>query len=282
MMALSFPRSRKKLPPRLADGMRIYAIGDIHGRADLLDEVLDAIDADRAARPGLQVREIYLGDYVDRGPDSRGVLDRLLARSRTQQAVFLKGNHETYAAGFLNDPALWRSWQHFGGCEMLLSYGLTPPRNATAGDQAGLAAALARVMPESHRRFLGGLQPSFACGDFFFVHAGVRPGRALTKQRQEDLLSIREDFLFCERDFGKVVVHGHTPSRLPEVHHNRINIDTGAYATGRLTCLRLEADTMNFYLSDLAGWHELEELRAPDHAAAARRAIPALLPQGDL
>jgi serine/threonine protein phosphatase 1 len=127
-----------------------------------------------------------------------------------------------------------------------MSYGVTPSINANAATQAQLAVAFDQALPESHRRFIGNLKSSFTCGDFFFVHAGVRPGIPLTKQREEDLLWIRQDFLFCEEDFGKIIVHGHTPVPQPDIRPNRINIDTGAFATGRLTCLILEDDKMHF------------------------------------
>ena len=123
-----------------------------------------------------------------------------------------------------------------------MSYGLAPFINKRM--QAELAAEFDKALPPSHKNFLSDLKTSFICGDYFFVHAGVRPGIALEKQRQEDLLWIRQEFLFCEEDFGKIVVHGHTPVQQPEIRSNRINIDTGAYATGRLSCLVLEADTM--------------------------------------
>jgi serine/threonine protein phosphatase 1 len=228
------------------DGIRIYAIGDIHGRADLLDQMLNRIDADLTKNPVSFEIEVFLGDYIDRGPDSRQVLDRLVARSRTRQMVFLKGNHETYLADFVNNPPILDDWQRIGGLETLMSYGITPSINANTAAQVRLAAAFDQVLPESHRRFLGSLKTSFTCGDFYFVHAGVRPGIPLGKQREEDLLWIRNEFLLCEQEFSKIVVHGHTPVRQPDFRPNRINIDTGAYATGNLTCLILEDDTMRF------------------------------------
>ena len=126
-----------------------------------------------------------------------------------------------------------------------MSYGVKPSLNVDTATQTALAAALRQAIPESHRRFLRDLKLSFACGDFFFVHAGIRPGIALERQRAEDLLWIRQDFLLCEDDFGKIVVHGHTPVAQPDVRPNRINIDTGAFATGRLTCLKLEGNEMS-------------------------------------
>jgi serine/threonine protein phosphatase 1 len=240
-----FPPSNSRNPrPRVPDGVRVYAIGDIHGRADLLDGVLDHIDSDLAEAPVSDSLEIFLGDYVDRGPDSRGVLDRLVARNLTHRMVFLKGNHETFLSQFVSKPAILGDWQRLGGLETLMSYGLTPSINADTVTQAKLATALDQAMPPSHRRFLDDLRSSFTFGDFYFVHAGVRPGISLAKQREEDLLWIRNEFLLCEDDFGKIVVHGHTPVPQVDIRSNRINIDTGAYATGSLTCLVLEEDTI--------------------------------------
>jgi serine/threonine protein phosphatase 1 len=243
-----FPPStlRESRRPRVPDGIRIYAIGDIHGRADLLDQVLNRIDADLTKNPISFEIEVFLGDYIDRGPDSRQALDRLVVRSRTRRMVFLKGNHETYLADFVNTPSILNDWQRIGGLETLISYGVTPSINANAAAQARIAAALYQVLPESHRRFLGNLRTSFTCGDFYFVHAGVRPGIPLEKQREEDLLWIRHEFLLSEEEFTKIVVHGHTPVLEPDFRPNRINIDTGAYATGNLTCLILENETMRF------------------------------------
>jgi serine/threonine protein phosphatase 1 len=245
MRSVFRPR-KEKLRPRVPEGVRIYAIGDIHGRADLLDRMLNCIDADLASNPVRLGIEVYLGDYIDRGPASREVVDRLVARKRTFRAVFLKGNHEGYLTRFLANPAILVDWQSYGGLETLMSYGITPSINANAATRAQLAVALDEALPESHRRFIGNLKPSFTCGDYFFVHAGVRPGVPLAKQREEDLLWIRQDFLLHEEDFGKIVVHGHTPVQQPDVRPNRINIDTGAFATGRLTCLRLEDNRIDF------------------------------------
>jgi serine/threonine protein phosphatase 1 len=164
----------------------------------------------------------------------------LLARARCRETVFLKGNHETYVSDFLHDPAMLPDWRSFGGFETLMSYGIIPSLNPGPEEQIELAARFERVLPPEHRQWLGDLKTSFTCGDYFFVHAGVRPGVPLAKQAESDLLLIRDDFLDCEDDFSKVVVHGHTPVPRLDVRSNRINIDTGAYATGRLTCLILE------------------------------------------
>jgi serine/threonine protein phosphatase 1 len=230
----------KRRIPRLPEGVRVYAVGDVHGRADLLEQVFAQIDADLAAYPRCKPLQIFLGDYIDRGPSSREVIERLITRSRTHRMVCLKGNHESYVSDFLQDPSTLPDWRALGGLQTLMSYGLKPSINPDAAQQVELAQALDTVLPKQHRQFLRGLPRSFSCGDFFFVHAGVRPGVPLAEQREEDLLWIRDDFLVCEDDFGKIVVHGHTPVSEPDIRPNRINIDTGAYATGRLTCLIIE------------------------------------------
>jgi len=242
LLASATPKAR----PRVPAGRRIYAVGDIHGRADLLSELFIRIDDDRQARPITDSIQVFLGDYIDRGPNSRQVIDLLIARRRQCNVLFLKGNHEDCALRFLSDPTVLPVWQGIGGVHTLLSYGVMPARGDDPETQQKVSTALCEAMPDSHRRFIGGLALSFTCGDFFFVHAGVRPGIPLQRQSQRDLLWIRDDFLLHEEDFGKVVVHGHTPIYEPEIRSNRINIDTGAYATGQLTCLVLEGDSMNF------------------------------------
>jgi serine/threonine protein phosphatase 1 len=239
---MQFAAPQGVVPP----GTRIYAIGDIHGRLDLLDSVLARIDTDMRVHSVSNAICIFLGDYIDRGPDSKRVLDRLVNYGRTQPTVCLMGNHEAFLREFLKNPDVLLNWRHCGGLETLLSYGLAPMSEADARDRRKLASEFDRILPSDHREFLSGLKQYFICGDFFFVHAGVRPGICLSKQSEDDLLWIREDFLLSEDHFGKVVVHGHTPVLEPDVRPNRINIDTGAYATGRLTCLVLEADKIRF------------------------------------
>src|SRR5262249_3060385 len=159
----------------------------------------------------------------DRGPQSREVLDILISRRRGRRMVCLKGNHETYITEFLRDPAMLDQWRYFGGIETLISYGVTPSMNCDEQVRQELATAFARAMPPTHRSFLTSLKGSFVCGDYFFVHAGVRPGVPLTQQSEQDLLLIREEFLLHEEGFGKIVVHGHTPVIAPDIRHNRIN-----------------------------------------------------------
>ncbi|MBV9567369.1 MAG: serine/threonine protein phosphatase [Hyphomicrobiales bacterium] len=222
--------------------MRIYAIGDVHGRVDLLDAAFARNDDNLMRATPHRVVHVFLGDYVDRGPSSREVLDRLVERARAHHVICLKGNHESYLVEFLHDPSVLGDWRHFGGLETLRSYGLDPTANPNSFEERSLASAFAAALPPSHRRLLQKLGASFSCGDFFFAHAGVKPGVPLAQQSEHDLLWIRDDFLLSEQDFGKVIVHGHTPVLQPEFRPNRINIDTGAYATGRLTCLMIEQD----------------------------------------
>jgi serine/threonine protein phosphatase 1 len=213
---------------------------------DLLSALLARIDADLGAHSIDESVQVFLGDYIDRGPYSREVIDLLITRRRRHMILCLKGNHETYAEQFLSNPSVLSDWRPVGGLSTLLSYGLTLSAKDDPKEQDEVARAFRQALPDSHRGFIQGLALSFICGDFFFAHAGVRPGIPLRQQRQEDLLWIREDFLLHEEDFGKIVVHGHTPARAPDVRPNRINIDTGAYATGQLTCLVLEGSEMRF------------------------------------
>ena len=242
---LGFLRSRKVIkPPRLPEGIRIYALGDIHGRADLLRKMFAVIDADIARNPVKRSIEVFLGDYIDRGPDSAQTLDLLIERSLGRETVFLKGNHEAYFLEVLRDPAKLEDWRQFGGLQTLMSYGVQPTLNPDSSEQADLIDALTKAISDEHLSFLKRLKPSFVCGDFFFVHAGVRPGIPLNEQQETDLLWIRDEFLDSDENFGKFIVHGHTPVREPDIRPNRINIDTGAYATGNLTLLTIQGSSM--------------------------------------
>lgn len=226
--------------PALPEGRVVYAVGDVHGRSELLDRIHHAIDAaSEAAHHAEDVTEVYLGDYVDRGPDSAGVVDRLIARRTARDVVCLRGNHEEMFELFLHGEYAVDKWQTAGGIETLMSYGIDPRPLADAPAEAWVEAALRRV-PASHHDFLVNLKDSHRIGDYFFAHAGVRPGVALAEQVPEDLLWIRDLFLGDRSDFGAVVVHGHTPTMAPEFRRNRINVDTGAYLTSRLTCLRID------------------------------------------
>ncbi len=220
--------------PCVPDGLRVYAIGDVHGRADLLEELYDAIARDAARARGQAGVIVHLGDYVDRGAWSRAVLERLLAPPPGGMArICLKGNHEALMLDFLAGRDHSGLWLANGGIDTLRSYGVS----GQGGE--GLRRALAARLPAEHHAFLAGLPLSHRVGDYHFCHAGVRPGVPLACQSEADLLWIREEFLDSGADFGAVVVHGHTVTRDPVERANRIGIDTGAYATGRLTCLVL-------------------------------------------
>jgi serine/threonine protein phosphatase 1 len=222
----------------------VYAIGDIHGRLDLLDCLHRLIDADFTANGAAVIHLIYLGDYVDRGPDSSGVLQRLVeGPSDFVKITLLRGNHEEMLLQFLEDPCIGPSWCELGGLHTLLSYGIEIAKVPTEDEYPELSESFKKILPLPHMNLLENLETSIVVGDYFFCHAGVRPGRPLEQQQQQDLLWIREKFLDATADFGKVVVHGHSPVDQPDFRKNRINIDTGAYATGRLTCLVLEGDS---------------------------------------
>jgi serine/threonine protein phosphatase 1 len=226
--------------------MRIYAVGDIHGRLDLLDKILDLIASDCKGRGEAETLLVFLGDYVDRGANSKGVVTRLInGLPPDLTPVFLKGNHENLLLTFLDQPGAGLNWLHNGGDATLLSYGVEPHaiQDAFFLGRAALAetsAAFWTLLPDDHLQFYRSLKPYFRAGGYFFVHAGVRPGVALDLQSEADLIWIREEFLNYPNDFGAVVVHGHTPASAPEVLHNRIGIDTLAFRTGKLTAIALE------------------------------------------
>jgi len=222
---------------------RIYAVGDIHGRADLLLETMARIDDDLERRPIRHAVEVYLGDYIDRGPDSKTVIDLLAVRLVKKRAVCLRGNHEALMEDFLRDPASLQPWLQLGGMQTLASYGL----NLHPGiieTEADTQLGFWRAFPRSHELFLQCLRYSFCCGDFLFVHAGIRPNIPIEQQDHHDLLWIRREFLNSAQHHGKFIVHGHTPVPHPDIRQNRINIDTGAWRTGTLTCIAIEGTTI--------------------------------------
>lgn len=234
----------------LQEASRIYVIGDIHGRLDLLDQVIGKIDLDMKRSPSAEAFTVTLGDYIDRGPNSRGVLDRLTQNPFPTPYVPLKGNHEELFENFFDDPSLGSKWRHLGGLETLHSYGVPVSLLMLGKGFREAADVLREKVPETHLEFLSSLRTSASSGSFFLCHAGVRPGVPLDRQNDSDLLWIRDEFLNSKMDFGKRVVHGHTPTNSPEVLANRINIDTGAYMTGRLTCVVLEGEQHRFLISE--------------------------------
>lgn len=236
-------------PASVPDGRRVYAIGDIHGRADLLVRLLEDLRRD-AAQGDFQGRPIlvFLGDYIDRGFQSRDVIDVLLSDQLSPfETYFLKGNHEAAMLQFLSDPSIGPRWAEFGGAETLVSYGIQPPRTRTSlDDWARASDELQQVLPAEHLHFLRNLDISVRIGDYVFVHAGVRPGVPLDQQSEYDMLWIRDEFLSDRKPLGAVIVHGHTPTSAPHKDSRRVGLDTGAYLSGRLTAARFEHETVEF------------------------------------
>lgn len=231
---------------RVPDGTRVYAVGDLHGCSDLLGRMHGLIVADaRSAEVDRKVI-VYVGDYVDRGPDSRAVIETLISnRLDGFETVTLRGNHDAWMLAFLDDVSVGISWLYNGGGATLLSYGI-PFGGIGSSRLDTLQRQLLEAIPASHRGFLETLRIAHREGGYVFVHAGIRPGVSLDAQSPNDLLWIREDFLDSDADHGFVIVHGHTIADRPELLPNRIGIDTGAFATGRLTCVVLEGDTRRF------------------------------------
>ncbi|MFZ5667859.1 MAG: metallophosphoesterase family protein [Pseudomonadota bacterium] len=249
-MSSLFRRLKRGLTPsapKALDDRPVVAIGDIHGCNDLLSALLDQIfeaGRDGAGPPML----VFLGDYVDRGPDSKGVIERLSQlRAARPDARFLCGNHEETMLRFLSDFDSGLAWTNYGGRETMLSYGVTPPRDRDDLDGWRRAQqALKAAMPETHMRFLWGLEDRVEVGDYLFVHAGVHPDLPLNAQAARDLRWIREPFLSHGRRLAKVIVHGHTPETEPYADERRIGVDTWAYRTGVLTAVELDGEARRF------------------------------------
>lgn len=224
-------------------GHRAYAVGDIHGRLDLLDELLGKIDADNSARPAARVTIIFLGDLIDRGPQSAQVVERLRRyRPAFAKPVFLMGNHEEVLLRILaGETAILPDWLRFGGVECARSYGIDPVGLQCSSRSAALRM-LRQAIPRDHVKFLSSFVDTASFGRYLFVHAGIRPGVSLSQQLPQDLRWIRLPFLEDDRDHGRIVVHGHTISEAVEVRNNRIGLDTGAYRTGILSALGVEGD----------------------------------------
>jgi len=235
---------RRPQPPaeRVPDGVRVYAVGDIHGRLDLLDALLARIDEDDAARGPAATELIFLGDLVDRGPDSAGVVERLRILGDTRRVRYLMGNHEeVFLRALDGDQRALRFLERIGGRETLLSYGISPDEYR-ALDYDELMTLLREKVPPAHVAFLSAFESWIEIGDYLFVHAGLRPGVALEEQKTSDLCWIRDDFLRHRDSFGKLVVHGHSITEEIDVRPNRIGIDTGAFASGRLTAIGLQGE----------------------------------------
>ncbi len=243
---------RKRTGARLPEGLRVYAIGDVHGCRERLRALHAAILADAASLAGRRLL-VYLGDYLDRGEDSRGVIEDLVTAPLADTAgpferVFLKGNHEDFMLQALTDKSVLVPWLSNGGDQTLRSYGIEPTAPPDGCDDLleWMRRSLRAALPDSHLAFLRRLVLQHVEGGYFFCHAGVDPASALERQDEQDLLWMREPFLSSRQDFGKVVVHGHTPCANPERRANRIGIDTGACFGGKLTALVLDGDEQRF------------------------------------
>ena len=242
-MSYFFPkarRARRGADPSIPAGYRVYAVGDIHGRVDLLDELLARIEADDGQRPRAKTIVIFLGDLIDRGPSSAQVIERLRTYApRGVRSIFLSGNHEEVLLRLIRGESQYLAdWLRFGGAECARSYGIDP-RSIRRMEPSRAVRLLRDKVPADHVSFLESFVDTFRVGDYLFVHAGIRPGVQLAEQSQTDLRWIRNDFLESDQEHGFVVVHGHTISEEVQVRANRIGLDTGAYRSGVLTALGL-------------------------------------------
>lgn len=225
--------------PAIPKGRRVYAVGDIHGRLDLFDAMIAAIERDEAQAPAEQSTVILLGDLVDRGPDSAGVIKRARKWKKKRELRILGGNHEEMFLESFRRKDVLQHFLRFGGKETLLSYGIQP-RARTKSELAALQQLMAAQVPAKDVEFIRGFEDMAVIGDYLFVHAGIAPGKSLKKQSTGDLRWIREPFLSHDKPHSHFVVHGHTIYQRPQIRSNRIGIDTGAFNTGRLTALVLE------------------------------------------
>ena len=246
-----FFKAFAKKPPipitrRVPDGILVYCVGDIHGRDDLLQELAERVEADMKTRSFDKGVTVFLGDYIDRGRGSMRVIEQLANSKWPTSIIALAGNHEDFLLTFLDNGGFLDFWRSQGGLATLHSYGVDVGPAMAGRDFDAVQAAFTAHFPKHHRDFLATLKVSASIGDYFFCHAGVRPGVPLDRQIRDDLLTIREPFLSSKTEYGKLVVHGHTPAVAPEIRPNRIGIDTAAYATGHLTCLVLEKDEQHF------------------------------------
>jgi serine/threonine protein phosphatase 1 len=239
---------RGEIPPRPAEvpaGQRVYAVGDIHGRLDLFEALIGAIEVDDAASGDARTTVILLGDLVDRGPDSAGVVARAREWQRQRPVRILMGNHEEMFLSSFEKTETLKHFLRFGGKETVLSYGLDPNAYLEASVEE-VQAMIHAAVPWAHREFIEGFEDTIAIGDYLFVHAGIAPGVPLEEQSKDDLRWIREPFLSHSEPHEAVIVHGHTIRQEPQDRGNRIGIDTGAYTFGRLTALVLEGSERRY------------------------------------
>jgi serine/threonine protein phosphatase 1 len=244
MLSWLKPRSKPTLP----DGTRVYAIGDVHGRLDLFERLIESIRQDNQGRPEKDVTLILLGDLIDRGPDSRSVVARARTGVDWARTIPLMGNHEGILLDILDGSRnSLESWLRFGGEATLESWGV-PMQVIQEGTIDEILEAIRRAVTPEERSWLGRMRSHARIGDYYFVHAGIRPDVPFDKQRDEDRLWIREEFLDSRKRHGAMIVHGHSIHATVEERPNRIGLDTGAYASNCLTALGLEA-TDRWYLN---------------------------------
>lgn len=243
-------------PAKIPDDIRLYVVGDIHGRVDLLRRLHQKISQDSDLL-GSDIKRmvVYLGDYIDRGDASKGVIDLLISDPLVGfESVYLKGNHEAEMEDFLANPTPGHTWTSYGGMNTALSYRVRVGAKISAEERSKkLRDELVKAMPEEHQLFFSGLLFRYQIGDYFLVHAGIRPDVPLDRQSPVDLLWMREPFLSHMPYHEKVIVHGHTISEKPQLCHNRIGLDTGAYYSGNLSCLVLEGETQRFLSTAIEG-----------------------------
>jgi serine/threonine protein phosphatase 1 len=234
-------------PCAVPDGVIAFAVGDIHGRLDLLQRLHTMITEYMALHPAWEYYLIYLGDYIDRGPHSKEVVDAIMAFNPDKTTVItLKGNHEDVLNGFFDDVTILPLWAQYGGLATFQSYGVYVDTPTGLVTQLKLKDALDKAMPEKHRTFYKELRVSFTLGDYFFVHAGINPHRPLHKQHPYDLLYIRTVFLDSTTFHGKMIVHGHSIVPQAMCYANRIAVDSGAYRTNILSAVVLEGTRHTF------------------------------------
>jgi serine/threonine protein phosphatase 1 len=257
MMRLWRPSRASSAPARAPSGYRAFAIGDVHGRLDLLDDIIGQVERDLAERKPRRALLLFLGDIIDRGPQSCQAVERLRTYRRPDlRTVFLMGNHEEVLLRLIaGERGILDSWLQFGGSECLKSYGVDPQSIRSLQEGEALAV-IKEAIPETHRKFIAGFADTLRFGDYLFVHAGIRPDVDLSLQSQSDLRWIRQPFLDDDSDHGFVVVHGHTISEDVVERPNRIGIDTGAYRSGVLTALVLEGEERRLLTTRALGWNK--------------------------
>ena len=231
--------------PILPSGTRVYVVGDIHGQLENLQNVLGKIKADIRSRPIQDISTVFVGDYIDRGLASQAVIDTIINESEIGSKITLKGNHEELMLAALGDAENMKDWCAVGGIQTAFSYGVDVQDLMVGRGYEAAQKSLVSAVPSGHLDWLRGLLSRYEIGDFFFCHAGIDPDRPIGAQVEADLLWIRRKFTNDERTYSKIIVHGHSPVEQVDVRHNRVNVDTGAFFTGNLACVALEAGAIS-------------------------------------